>query len=418
MRVYFSGISGTGIGPLAELAKDAGYTVMGSDLMRGAIADEIDARGIDTFYGQQDGAFLRKKYNEKPIDWFVYTSALPQDHPELTLAKELGIKISKRDEFLANFVKEQNLKMIAIAGTHGKTTTTAIMIWTMRKLGLPISFAVGTTLGWAPGAYYSNDAKYFIYEADEYDRNFLAYHPYMAVLTEVDYDHPDIYPTREDYLAAFSQFESQSENVVKNTTIDERITLVGELRRKDASAVLAVVKQLCDVDEQTIIDIINEFPGAGRRFERIFDGVYSDYGHHPAEIKATVEMAAELKERDNYKGLAIIYQPHQNVRQHEVFNDYHDAFIGADKLFWLPTYLTREDPNLEILTPEFLIEKLDNKEIAVAAKPDTELAEKIRQLQADGWLILLMTAGPADTWLRNIFGVQLVDRFFFFIFVE
>ena len=404
MRVYFSGISGTGIGPLAELAKDAGYDVVGSDLIRGAIADEIDARGIDAFYGQQNGTFLREKQNEAPIDWFVYTSALPKDHPELLLAQELGIKTSKRDEFLADFVEKMGLKMIAVAGTHGKTTTTAMLIWTMQKLGMPISFAVGTTLGWAPGAYYTSDAQYFIYEADEYDRNFLAYHPYLSVITEIDYDHPDIYPTREDYEAAFRQFESQSENVVNITTVDPRITLVGELRRKDASYVLAALKQICDIDEQTIINIINEFPGAGRRFENIVGGVYSDYGHHPAEIKATVEMAAELKKIGGYNGLVVIYQPHQNVRQHEVFNEYHDAFIGADKLYWLPTYLTREDPNLEILTPEFFIEKLDNKDIAESANPDDELAEKIRQLQADGWLIVLMTAGPADGWLRGVFN--------------
>ena len=404
MRVYFSGINGTGIGPLAELAKDAGYDVVGSDLIRGAIAEEIKARGIDAFYGQQDGNFLREKQNEAPIDWFVYTSALPKDHPELLLAQELGIKTSKRDDFLADFVRKMNLKMIAVAGTHGKTTTTAMLIWTMKKLGMPISFAVGTTLGWAPGAYYTPDAQYFIYEADEYDRNFLAYHPYLSVITEIDYDHPDIYPTREDYEAAFRQFESQSENVVNITTVDPRITLVGELRRRDASYVLAALRQICSTDEQTIINIINEFPGAGRRFENIVSGVYSDYGHHPSEIKATVEMAAELKKIGNYNGLAIIYQPHQNVRQHKVFNEYHDAFLGADKLYWLPTYLTREDPNLEVLTPEFFIEKLDNKDIAESANPDNVLAEKIHQLQADGWLIVLVTAGPADGWLRGVFS--------------
>ncbi len=405
MRVYFSGISGTGIGPLAELANDAGYDVTGSDLMRGAIADEIDGRGIEVFYGKQDGLFLQKKHEEAPIDWFVYTSALPSNHPELLLAQKLGIKCSKRDEFLATFVEKQNLKMIAVAGTHGKTTTTAMLIWAMRQLGIPISYAVGTTLGWAPGAHYSSDAQFFIYEADEYDRNFLAYHPYIAAITSVDYDHPDIYPTVEDYRSAFAQFESQSTNVVKNTTIDERINLVGELRRKDASCALQVIKTIYPDDDQKVIDAINKFPGAGRRFEAIAKGVYSDYGHHPAEIKATVKMATELKQRDGYKGLAIIYQPHQNVRQHEVYKDYHDAFLGADKIFWLPTYLTRENPNLEILSPEFLINTLDNKEIGEAAATDDVLAEKIRQLQADGWLIVLMTAGPADTWLRSVFGV-------------
>ena len=405
MRVYFSGISGTGIGPLAELAKDAGYDVVGSDLARGAIASEIDKRDIDVFYGQQDGKFLQKKYDEAKIDWFVYTSALPADHPELLLAKKLGLKTSKRDEFLEYLIKEQGLKMIAVAGTHGKTTTTSMLIWAMRQLNIPVSYAVGTTLGWAPSALFDRAAKYFVYEADEYDRNFLAYHPYIAAITAVDYDHPDIYPTIDDYQAAFRQFENQSKNVVKNTTVDSRITLVGELRRADASVVLEVLKNIYIGDEDNIIQALNQFPGAGRRFERIFDDVYSDYGHHPAEIRATVEMAAELKKRDNYSGLAVIYQPHQNVRQHEVYKEYHDAFLGADKIFWLPTYLVREDPNLEILTPEFLIKTLDNKNVAEVAETNDEFGAKIRQLRADGWLIVLMTAGPADTWLRGVFVV-------------
>ena len=376
MKVYFSGISGTGIGPLAELAQDAGMTVCGSDLQRGAIADEIDARGIAVAYGPQDGKFLSEQLDG--LDWFVYTSALPEDHPELVLAREAGIRVSKRDEFIAEFVKMHNQKMIAVAGTHGKTTTTSMIIWCFHALGIPASYLVGTTLPWANGGNFAKDGEYFIYEADEYDRNFLAYHPYVAAITVVDYDHADIYKTPEEYHAAFAQFESQSENVVKNTTIDSRITLVGELRRQDASICLAVMKRVCYKSEDEIIAALNQFPGAGRRFEKLIDNVYSDYGHH-------------------------LYQPHQNSRQHEVRDGYKTAFIGADKVFWLPTYLTREDPNLAVLTPAELISGMDNADIAEAAELNDTLAAKIRQLHQNGWIILLITAGPADTWFRNCF---------------
>ena len=232
----------------------------------------------------------------------------------------------------------------------------------------------------------------------------------MAAITCVDYDHPDIYPTLGDYQGAFAQFEAQSQYVVKNTTINEKFTLVGELRRRDASIALEVLQYLRSVDDEIncsdeeIIAVLNDFPGAGRRFERIAEGVYSDYGHHPNEIKATVEMAKELRDRDNYTGLAVIYQPHQNTRQHKVRDGYLDAFNGADKVFWLPTYLTREDPNLEILTPENLISNLRNPEIAEPAELNDDLASKILQLKKQGWLILLLTAGPADGWLRKNFG--------------
>ena len=410
MKVYFSGISGTGIGPLAELAQDAGCEICGSDLQRGAIADEIDRRGVAVSYGNQDGSFLQQKVNEGGIDWFVYTSALPVDHAELVLAKKLGLKVSKRDEFLAELVRQKQLKMVAVAGTHGKTTTTAMLIWTMQRLKVPASYLIGTTLTWGNGGNYDPNSQYFIYEADEYDRNFLAYSPYLAVITCVDYDHPDIYKTPEDYRAAFEEFKSHSQYVVEAGVLDSRLNLIGELRRKDANLAFSALKTLRENDaaltfsDEEIIAALNQFPGAGRRFEQLTTGVFSDYGHHPNEIKATVEMAKELKERDGFAGVAIVYQPHQNVRQHMVRAGYKDAFIGADKIFWLPTYLTREDPNLAILTPEELISGLENRENAESAKLDDELATKLRDLRAKNWLIVLVTAGPADTWFRTVFN--------------
>ncbi len=404
MKVYFSGIAGTGIGPLAEFAQDAGFEVFGSDLKEGAISPELEKRHISVSYGEQTGEFLNRIIEECGVDWFVYTSALPQDAPELVLAREKGIKTSKRDEFIAELVRLKNLKMIAVAGTHGKTTTTSMLAWCAHELNIPASYLVGTTLPWSNGGHFDSEGGYFIYEADEYDRNFLAYHPYIAAIVAVDYDHPDIYPTREDYLAAFAQFESQSDIVVKNTTVDSRITLVGELRRHDASLALEVLKKIYTGDEQDIISALNNFPGAGRRFERVADRVYTDYGHHPEEIRATVEMAAELKTQTGAAGLAIVYQPHQNTRQHEVRHGYKNAFIGADKIFWLPTYLTRENPNLAIITPEELISELDNKDIAVAAEANDSLAQELKKLHDEGWIVLLMTAGPADTWFRNVFA--------------
>ena len=198
MNVYFSGISGTGIGPLAELAQDAGYSVFGSDLAPGAISAALEERKINVSYGEQSGDFLQKVIEENGIDWFVYTSALPEDNAELKLARESGIKCTKRDEFLADLVDRKGLKMIAVAGTHGKTTTTAMIIWALKQLGIPASYLVGTTLSWDDSGKYQPESQYFIYEADEYDRNFLMYHPYISAITCIDYDHPDIYPTVEE----------------------------------------------------------------------------------------------------------------------------------------------------------------------------------------------------------------------------
>ncbi len=404
MNIYISGISGTGMGPLALMAKAAGINVCGSDLSKGAIYDELVDAGIELKIGPQDGEFLQKKLTEG-VDWFVYTSALPETHAELMMARDAGVKCTKRDDLTAFLVDKLGLKMIAVAGTHGKTTTTAMIVWAAVKMKLPVAYIVGTTLGFAPSGAYRPGDEYFVYEADEYDRNFLKYHPWLAVIPAMSYDHPDIYPTVEDYEAAFEQFKQQSETVICEAELDSRITLAGEVRRKDAALAMAAIKMMApDSAEEEIAKVLNTFPGVGRRFERIADGVYTDYAHHPEEIAVTVQMAGEEAKRANKKGVVVVYQPHQNVRQHEVKDGYKDAFVGAERIYWLPTYLTREDPTLPVLESEDFIAGLTNKNVAEPAELDDELAQKLQQYLDEGYLVLLMTAGPADMWLRDKFG--------------
>ena len=404
MNIYISGISGTGMGPLALMAKQAGFTVWGSDLAKGAIYDELVAAGIEVKIGPQDGEFLKSKLSEG-TDWFVYTSALPEDHAELLIAQETGIKCTKRDDFTAFLVEKLGLKMVAVAGTHGKTTTTAMIIWAALKLGLPVAYIVGTTLGFAASGSYKAGDEYFVYEADEYDRNFLKYHPWLAVIPAVSYDHPDIYPTKEDYIAAFGQFKSQSEKVIEDISNMEGLSLAGEVRRYDAALALAAIMEMApEISREEIVEVLNEFPGVGRRFEKINKGLYTDYAHHPEEIAATMGVVKDEKRLHGYKGIVVIYQPHQNTRQHEVREGYRDAFDGADKIYWLPTYLTREDPDLVVLTPSDLINGLSNKDVAEVAELNDELAEKLQRYVDDGYLVILMTAGPADEWLRGKFS--------------
>lgn len=402
MKIYISGISGTGMGPLALMAKAAGLTVFGSDLAKGAIYDELVAAGIPVFIGEQDGKFLREKLAEG-VEWFVYTSALAEDHPELLMAREAGIKVSKRDELTAFLIRELGLKMVAVAGTHGKTTTTSMIVFAAQELGVPVSYIVGTTLGFAPSGLYRQGAKYFIYEADEYDRNFLKFSPWLSVVTVVSYDHPDIYPTREDYEAAFAEFMGQSENVISAPEISaEKFRLAGEVRRKDAAFAFSAIRKMApEIAEEKIIEVLNRFPGVGRRFEKLAEGIYTDYAHHPEEVKATMNVALDEAGLRGFRGVVAVYQPHQNTRQHEVFEGYRDAFVGAEKVWWLPTYLTRENPELEILTPEKLISGLSNAEVADEVELNDELFRKILEYRDAGYLVLLMTAGPADKWLRD-----------------
>ena len=411
MRIYFSGIGGVGIGPLSKIALDAGYSVCGSDNSPSLITDELAAAGI-TISFNQSGTFLQAEHDKDPFDWLIYTAALPEDHPELVLARKLGIKTSKRDELLAQIIVDKNLKLIAVAGTHGKTTTTSMLVWTMQQLHIPVSFSVGSTLSFGPSGLFDPKSEYFIYECDEFDRNFLHFSPEISLITSVDYDHPDTYPTKESYLSAFREFGEKSQKIIawqENATvfdqknlftmreIDQNITLPGIHNRKNATLVIEAIKSMDVPAEQfAIYQAINSFPGSGRRFEKLADNLYSDYGHHPIEISATLQMARELSDQ-----VVLVYQPHQNVRQHEIIDQYTaDIFHDADEVYWLPTYLTRENPDLPILTPQQLAKNIDPEKLYFA-EMDDDLWHAITKAQATGKLVLCMGAGTIDGWLRT-----------------
>lgn len=436
MRIYFSGIGGVGIGPLAEIAQDAGYDVLGSDLTASRHTKKLEKRDIPIGIGQ-DGSYLKQAHEEKPVDWFVYTAALPDDHAELQFATKVGIRTSKRDELLAHIISEKNLRLLAVAGTHGKTTASGMIVWLFNNLGIPISYSVGANMSFGPSGAFNSKSQYFIYECDEYDRNFLHFNPWATIITSVDYDHPNIFPTVEDYQKAFLQFLSQSGHIylwqkdaaylskkeplvdrllkidatphriveVPDDTDIDSVHLAGEHTRRNGYLVSLLVADGYDAQDeatrQRIFNILSNFPGTERRFEKLADGLYSDYGHHPVEIAATLQMAQELNER-----IVLVYQPHQNVRQHHIKNDYADSMKLAEQIYWLPTYLSREDPELPILTPNELINILENKEDAAAAEMDDGLWEHIEEARRSGALVLVMGAGSIDTWIRQRVAVS------------
>lgn len=413
MNIYFSGIGGVGLGPLAEIARDAGHSVHGSDVHESMTTDELRRRGI-TVSTDQSGDYLAYLHSQQRIDWLVYTAALPPDHPELVRARELGIYTAKRDELINYIVKEKNLKLIAVAGTHGKTTTTAMMVWTLRQLGVPVSFSVGSSMSFAPSGFLDPSAEYFVYECDEYDRNFLHFSPHLALMTSIDYDHPDTYPTPGDYAAAFTTFMGQSEHVIlwsrdaaggveppESAWVlydgeREDFAIAGTHNRANATLVAKACEYLQLGDTARVRTALESFPGTARRFERLADNLYSDYGHHPVEIAATLELAQEISPH-----VVLVYQPHQNIRQHQVRHHYTDCMKRAEQIFWLPTYLSREDPALPILTPQELSAKLTNRHAVTYADLDDNLWASINQARRDGKLVLCMGAGTIDGWLRE-----------------
>lgn len=429
MRIYFSGLGGVAIGPLAEIARDAGYDVVGSDLADNLMTEQLRAAGMKVFIGQ-DGSQIKNAHSQQPIDWFIYTSALPADHPELVFARANGIRTSKRDEFLAEFIRQHDLKLIAVAGTHGKTTTTGLLCYAIQQLGIPLSYSIGTTISWGPSGRFDRASEYFVYECDEYDHNFLHFEPYISIIPALDYDHVDTYPTQQHYRDAFVQFLQQStysllwEKDLRQLgtftanleAYDEHmdlshITLAGDHVRHNAYLVQQSLNRILNFDvgisnesqaspartSTEIIKAINAFPGTGRRFEKLAENLYSDYGHHPSEIAATLQMARELSDH-----VVLVYQPHQNVRQHEVKADYTDTVFGdANDVYWLPTYLSREDPALEILTPDQLSTQIVDRSKVHPSALDDRLWDAIQHHRAAGHLVLVMGAGSIDGWVRS-----------------
>jgi UDP-N-acetylmuramate--alanine ligase len=411
MNIYFSGIGGVGIGPLAEIALDAGYDVTGSDSAITPITKLLAEKGV-VISDNQDGAFLRACQDNKPIDWFIYTSALPETHPELKLAQELGIKTAKRDELIAYIIEDKKLKLIAIAGTHGKTTVTGMLIWAMTRLNIPISYSIGTTINFGPSGKLDKNSEYFVYECDEFDRNFLHFKPYLSLITSVDYDHPDTYPTIFEYLDAFHQFAKSSSQIITwndqhselfngvpgviflNPSDTNNLSAYGQHNRRNMTLVQAGLKQLGFSGNTD--SILTSFPGTNRRFEKLADNLYSDYGHHPVEIAATLQMARELSDH-----VVLVYQPHQNIRQYMIRDLYTDQFEPAEKVYWLPTYLSREDPNLKVLNPEDLIKNISNIDDVVIADLNDELWENITKARGEGKLVICMGAGTIDSWVRG-----------------
>ena len=412
MNIYFSGIGGVGIGPLAEIAHDAGYDVVGSDLEESLVTKELRQQGI-TVSTTQDGTFLKSCHSNKPIDWFVYTSALPANHPELLLARELGIRTAKRDELIAYIIDNKGLKLIAVAGTHGKTTTTGMLVWALQRLGVPVSYSIGTTINFGPSGRFDPTSEYFVYECDEFDRNFLHFKPYLSLITALDYDHPDTYPTLDNYLDAFRQFATQSKQViawsdqhselfkdlpqvtlVNPSEVNTNLPIAGEHNRRNVTLVQTALRQLGLTQETD--NILANFPGVDRRFEKLTNNLYSDYGHHPVEIAATLQLARELSDH-----IVLVYQPHQNIRQHEIRDQYTNQFELAETIYWLPTYLSREDPNLPILKPEELIQNITNKVDVHIVDFNDELWDVIQMARANSKLVLGMGAGKIDSWLRD-----------------
>jgi UDP-N-acetylmuramate--alanine ligase len=432
--VHLVGIGGSGLSAIARILLERGYEVSGSDRTLSPLALELAKAGVRVFAGHA-------AEHVSGADLVVRSSAVPDQNPEVLEAMRLGIPVMKRQEFLEMLLQGQ--VCIAVAGTHGKTTTTAMIAWMLMALEQDPSFLIGGVSANLGVNARAGKGPHFVIEADEYDRMFLGLQPQIAVITNIEHDHPDCYPTYQSYAEAFLQFarrikpggllvvsaedpgaaglrqalaadvrtqayslEGLEIKVTASGALETRLDDVhlslqvpGIHNLRNALAALAVAAEL-GLPGQAAADALGVFRGTGRRFELRGEPagvtVIDDYAHHPTEIRATLA-AARLR----YPGRRIwaVWQPHTYSRTRLLFQEFAAAFDYADFVLVTDIYAARES-----LPADGFSSGQVARAIATRASGEvfylpglTHVQEFLFERLAPGDVLLVLSAGDADS---------------------
>ena len=385
---YFIGIKGSGMSALAIILKQLGHNVMGSDIDKTLFTEAGLIENNIHFYSYNSN-------NIKEGMTIIKGASIKEDNIELIKAKELDLEILEYNEMVGRLTRE--FKTICIAGCHGKTTTTNMFSLAFKTRG--ISYLIGDGTGYA-----NKEDKYFALESCEYQRHFLAYQPYYAVITNIDLDHVDYFKDINDIIDAYTSYANkatkkiiaygddsytrtmkvkkpiiyyglESNNDVVATNIEYHskgikfdidnyghfdLPLYGKHQLLDALAVITVCIEE-NIPYEEVQTNLKEFKGAKRRFTETIVGnniIIDDYAHHPNEVKATIE-AIRQKYKD--KKLVIIFQPHTFSRTKEFANDLIKVFNMADVTYLLDIHPARErQEDYPNITSDMIISKLNN----------------------------------------------------------
>lgn len=330
-NIFIVGIGGIGVSGMARIFRAQGKVVFGSDIDTSEIIEGLENEGIKIYRGHA------AENVSNDIDFLIFSQAVPENNAEREAAKGLNIPQLSYPEALGKMA-ENYKKVIAVAGTNGKTTTTAMIGWVLDQAGMDPTVVVGSkVLAWNSNARIGGN-KYLILEADEYRRAFLNYHPDIAVITNIEADHLDYYRDLEDIMSAFEEFKNNikpggivigPENIPQLPE-DVRLKVPGWFNRANAAAALATCRALGVADDK-IKSGLESFAGTWRRFEKVGrvggTDVISDYAHHPAGITAVLDAALEVY-KDPTRILAV-FQPHQHNRTKKLFKEFVAAFCSS-----------------------------------------------------------------------------------------
>lgn len=407
-QYYFIGIGGIGISALAKFLVSQGHTVSGiNDSVSPETLDELRAQGvsIDIYEHRPDNTFVIPK-----ADVYVYSVAWENRAPEVVrAAKDAGKKVYTYFEALGIVLKPYNT--IAIAGTHGKTTTTAMVAQALIAAGLDPTVIVGSVVDWdgVRSNFRAGTGDYVVVEACEYKRHFLHLHPHVLGITNIELDHPDYYKDDADVHDAFAHLQKQSKTVVTQTDAAQFLSQVphllvpGEHNRANAALALAVCN-VVGADVAVCAKSLERFKGTWRRFEykgKTATGalVYDDYAHHPTAIRATLKAA---KEQYPNKKIVAVFEPHMFSRTQRLIEDFAQAFGDADEAIIAPIYPAREAP-IEGIDQYVLVDLIEKHLVSVRAADSLEDAvTKARELADKDSVILFMSAGDIYQHIPSI----------------
>ena len=382
MKVHFLGIAGSGASASAAIAQAQGYEITGCDL---------DLRG-------------HSPNHLKNIDILAVTPAifsLDPQNPELLQAKKLGIPVMTWQEFMGKYLTRDKF-VIAVAGTHGKTTTTAMIGTLLENAGLDPTVELGAEVSKWKANFRVGKGKFFVCEADEYNDNFLNFKPDIAVVTNIEMDHPEYFKDFQAVKKSFDKFKNQSKKVIDqpNPKLINSLQIPGDFNILNASLAFQVGIFL-QIDPKIIQKSLQNYQGVGRRFELLgeFKGakVYSDFGHHPTEIKVTMEAAREKFPKQK---IWLIYEPHMFTRTKTLFNDFVKVFreIPVDRIIITDIYQSREiDKGL--VTSKQLADAAGKQYIA-----KNQLNDYLEKELKENDVIFFMGAGDIDKMAKEFAG--------------
>ncbi len=422
MNIHFIGIGGIGVSALAQYFLKNGCKVSGSDLVSSEITDAVKKAGAKIFIGKQSAKNLPK--NTKLV---IFSPAIKRNNPEIEEAKKRRLKVQSYPEALGELTK--NHFTIAISGTHGKSTTTAMTGLLLEKAGFNPTVIVGTRVKQFNNSNFRAGGNYLVIEACEHDESFLNYWPKIAVITNIEAEHLDYYKTLANVIIGFKKFvgrlpkdgilvankdDKNTKQIIKNKKqktfffsikepeakkLKKNLRIPGEQNVYDALAALQIARAL-KIPDRISFKALSEYRGSWRRFDEhdLKIGkrkviIINDYGHHPTEIKVTILAA---KEKYNDKKIWCIFQPHQYQRTYFLFKDFVKVFQKnkLDKIIITDIYdvAGREEKGIrQKVNSELLCAKIKKPYVSYVSQK--KLTDFVKKNTKNFDVLLIMGAG-------------------------